>query len=306
LPSPHPHSFHKKDDLSGSARKARAFRLLLVSGGREWFEAADYVLDCSGVWGNNLFMGPGGAPAVGERRQAKVSYKIPDLAGADAEAYAGRHTLLVGAGYSAITTLKGLLALAADHPSTRVTWLTRRAAAPYAVLEDDPLPERKKLAQMGNKIVAGDSGATGVTHLAGYSIDSLADHGDQLAVELRPTEAGGGGRGALTLSVDRVVANVGWRPDASLYSELHVHQCWASDGPIKLAASLFAAGGGGGDCLVQAVPGPELLLTPEPGFLMLGMKSYGRNSMFILKIGFEQVEQAVGLLFPPQPAPGEP
>jgi hypothetical protein len=59
-----------------------------------------------------------------------------------------------------------------------------------------------------------------------------------------------------TLCVHRVVAAVGFRPDTSLYSELHVHTCWATDGPIKLAASLLAAGGGGGDCLAQ-VCGPR-------------------------------------------------
>lgn len=297
--------FHKQDDLNGGARKSRPFHLLLSGDDhREWFESADLVLDCSGTWGNNLYMGPGGAPAVGERNQSKVTYKIPDLDDTEREEYAGRHTLVIGAGYSAITTLRGLINLKAAHPDTQITWLTRKGTAPFAVLDDDPLPERKKLALIGNSIVAGGSLDAGVTHLSGYSIESVHEDGStkKLFVQLRPQGEESGGK-ALRLTVDRVVANVGWRPDASLYSELHVHQCWASDGPIKLASSLIAASGkGGGDCLKQAVPGPELLLTPEPGFLLLGMKSYGRNSLFILKIGFEQIEQAVGLLFPSDPA----
>uniref|UniRef100_A0A7S1X7Z9 FAD/NAD(P)-binding domain-containing protein n=1 Tax=Tetraselmis chuii TaxID=63592 RepID=A0A7S1X7Z9_9CHLO len=297
--------FHKQDDLNGGARKSRPFHLLLSGDDhREWFESADLVLDCSGTWGNNLYMGPGGAPAVGERNQSKVTYKIPDLDDTEREEYAGRHTLVIGAGYSAITTLRGLINLKAAHPDTQITWLTRKGTAPFAVLDDDPLPERKKLALIGNSIVAGGSLDAGVTHLSGYSIESVHEDGStkKLFVQLRP-QGEELGEEALRLTVDRVVANVGWRPDASLYSELHVHQCWASDGPIKLASSLIAASGkGGGDCLKQAVPGPELLLTPEPGFLLLGMKSYGRNSLFILKIGFEQIEQAVGLLFPSDPA----
>ena len=89
---------------------------------------------------------------------------------------------------------------------------------------------------------------------------------------------------------------------------------------MKLAAALMAAGGGGGDCLaqvnrmtvnfqadsflrqlpqaatnkiqavinnsrcLQVVPGPATLLTPEPGLLVLGMKSYGRGSAFLLRL----------------------
>ena len=70
---------------------------------------------------------------------------------------------------------------------------------------------------------------------------------------------------------------------------------------MKLAAALMAAGGGGGDCLAQVfrfssfilknlsalvwqvAPGPATLLTPEPGLLVLGMKSYGRGSAFLLR-----------------------
>ena len=32
---------------------------------------------------------------------------------------------------------------------------------------------------------------------------------------------------------------------------LQVHYCYATEGPMKLAAALMAAGGGGGDCLAQ-------------------------------------------------------
>ena len=34
----------------------------------------------------------------------------------------------------------------------------------------------------------------------------------------------------------------------------------------------------------QVVPGPATLLTPEPGLLVLGMKSYGRGSAFLLRL----------------------
>jgi hypothetical protein len=35
---------------------------------------------------------------------------------------------------------------------------------------------------------------------------------------------------------------------------------------------------------------------PEPGFFILGAKSYGRNSQFLMRIGWEQVDDVVGLL----------
>ena len=75
-----------------------------------------------------------------------------------------------------------------------------------------------------------------------------------------------------------------------------MHQCYATSGPMKLAAALMSAGGGGGDCLAQVSQGPETLLSPEPGLLVLGMKSYGRNSAFLLKIGHQQVTDALALM----------
>ena len=85
------------------------------------------------------------------------------------------------------------------------------------------------------------------------------------------------------LTVDNVVACVGYRPDTSLTRELQVHYCYATEGPMRLAASLLAAGGGGGDCLAQEQPGDGTLLSPEPGVFIIGMKSYGRGSAFLLR-----------------------
>ena len=65
--------------------------------------------------------------------------------------------------------------------------------------------------------------------------------------------------------------------------------------PIKLAAALIGESGGG-DCLAQAGHGPETLVNPEPGFFILGSKSYGRNSQFLLRVGWEQVDQVFSLI----------
>jgi len=101
--------------------------------------------------------------------------------------------------------------------------------------------------------------------------------------------------------VDTLVALVGYRPDLQLARELHAHLCYASEGPMKLAASLLkasasAGGTSGGDCMSQAAPGAGTLLTPEPRFFVLGAKSYARNPAFLLRVGFEQARLVAELL----------
>jgi len=63
---------------------------------------------------------------------------------------------------------------------------------------------------------------------------------------------------------------------------------------MKLAASLLA--GSSADCLDQASAGAETLVTPEPGFFILGAKSYGRNSQFLIRLGLAQVREAFTLI----------
>ena len=96
------------------------------------------------------------------------------------------------------------------------------------------------------------------------------------------------------LSVDLLLALIGNRPDLSLSRELQVHTCYATEGPMALAATLLDAGSA--DCMNQPVPGPEALATTEPGFLVLGHKSYGRNPAFLLRDGYRQIPQAFDLL----------
>ena len=91
-----------------------------------------------------------------------------------------------------------------------------------------------------------------------------------------------------------VVANVGYRPDRDLYAELQVHECYATGGPMKLAASLMKQTST--DCLAQHSSGPETLLTPEPNFYVLGAKSYGRRSNFLVSAGLEQIRDLFRIL----------
>jgi hypothetical protein len=97
-----------------------------------------------------------------------------------------------------------------------------------------------------------------------------------------------------TWEVERVVANVGFTPDTSLYRELQIHECYASLGPMNLAAALLKQSGH--DCLTITSTAAETLRNPEPNFFVLGAKSYGRNSHFLLRHGFEQVRDVFRLI----------
>jgi hypothetical protein len=63
-----------------------------------------------------------------------------------------------------------------------------------------------------------------------------------------------------------------------------------------LLTATLAAPAASGDCLSQVAHGAETLRTPEPGYYILGAKSYGRNPNFILPVGRTQIEEVSSLL----------
>ncbi|MGI9430480.1 MAG: NAD-binding protein [Bythopirellula sp.] len=279
----------KRDGVGDANRGAAPFSLLLRhADGTEDVALAEVVIDCTGTYGNHNWLGQGGVPAPGESAAAeRIEYGLPDVAGADKKSYFGKHTLVVGAGYSAATVVTHLSELPAD---TRVTWITRdQSRAPIQRIEGDRLDARDALAEQANQLAAGET--ANVTHHAATTIAAVEyrAESDDFEVELTGQQHG-------KFVFDRIIANLGYRPDNRIYSELQVHECYASGGPMKLAAQLLAQAGNSADCLDQSSCGPPSLLNPEPHFYILGSKSYGRGSNFLLSIGLEQIRDVFTII----------
>lgn len=279
----------KGDFIANAERGAAPFLVMTQdSSGAEHYVEADVVIDVTGSYSLPNALGPGGLPALGERaHEDRIERYIPDT-GAEREVYAGKRTLLIGAGYSAVTSAKILAELIEQDASTQLFWLMRSEAAPYELIEGDPLPQRVELGEFGNSAAAGH--IEGVKPVLGAYVKSISTREDG-ALDVAIWQGGK----ERVLVVDRIVSNVGYHPDNDLSRELQVHLCYASEGPMKLAASLLSAGGGG-DCLAQTSAGAQTLLNPEPGFFVLGAKSYGRNSSFLLKLGVEQIGEVFSLI----------
>jgi hypothetical protein len=93
-----------------------------------------------------------------------------------------------------------------------------------------------------------------------------------------------GGQFAGEVEVDRIIANVGHRPDNGLFAELQV-----GEDPIRGAATRWPAEG-------EARPDRLLLATAEPDFYVLGAKSLGRDSRFTIAAGLEQIRELFTIL----------
>ncbi|MGM0558208.1 MAG: NAD(P)-binding domain-containing protein [Myxococcota bacterium] len=272
-----------KGDLIGDeARAAGPFLIKLRDASGERFTTADIVIDTTGVYEQPRALGPGGLTALGEDTAEEALERwIPDPLGEDRHSYANKRTLLIGAGYSAVTSARLLSELREDAPSTQVLWLMREDTPPYRIADDDPLPQRVALSEFGNQAALGH--IDGIQPVHGQ-LWRIRDTATGLEIELRD------GSEHEQFPVDRIVSNTGYKPDVELFRELQVHQCYASEGPMNLSAYLLSQSGGGGDCLDQTAGGFDTLVSPEPDFYILGAKSYGRNSDFLLKLGYEQIE----------------
>ncbi|MFQ5822738.1 MAG: NAD(P)-binding domain-containing protein [bacterium] len=281
-----------KGDLIGEAHRANfLFRILSIdSQGKEKCYSVNIVIDASGVYDNHNWLGDGGIPALDEKQsESFIAYGLEDIHGSDRTKYAGKKTLLVGAGYSAATAIADFQNLIREEPQTSVLWVIREnRQEPIVVIEGDPLPNRAQLTEIANSIAK--NGQHQIEFRNNTTIDSIQflENKDKFIVGLNSNGL------MVKVEVDRVIANVGYGPDNSLYRELQVHECYASRGPMKLSAVLLGASAT--DCLAQTSHGAATLKNPEPNFYIIGNKSYGRNSTFLIRIGLSQIQEVFTLI----------
>lgn len=277
----------KHEEIGTAERGSRPFRLLLEDTAGQHIEEADIVLDCTGSSEPNP-VGDGGIPAPGEESLTPelIVHRIPNF-DTEADAWEGRRVLLLGAGHSAQTALLGLLGLGSG---TSVVWAIR-SHGPAQPLDDDPLPERARLMAEAAKLAATPPDNLRVEAGATVELITVDPESPGITVQLRTAEGT-----SKTLEVDRILALTGRVGDHQLYRQLQVHECYATSGPMKLAAALLGSSGGGGDCLAQTSLGADTLKNPEPGFFILGSKSYGRRNDYLMRVGWEQVDEVFSLL----------
>jgi thioredoxin reductase len=277
------------DRVRTAGREAAPF-VVRVAGGEEVLARA--VIDASGTWRTPNPLGVNGLPVSGEAELAGaglVDRAMPDVLGADRDRYAGRHTLVVGAGHSAANTLLGLAELAVTEPGTTVTWAVRRGSADRAFGggEADALPARGALGS-GLRLLV-DSGR--VRLVTGFGVTALRRAADgRVEVTGRPAA---GGPGERTLVVDRVVAATGYRPDHSLTRELRLDPDPVLESTRALAPLIDP---NEHSCGTVPPHGVDELTHPEPGFYAVGVKSYGRAPTFLLATGYEQVRSVTAAL----------
>jgi hypothetical protein len=212
----------------------------------------------------------------------RVFYGIPDVLGTHRARYAGRRVAVIGSGHSALNTLLDLAELAKAEPATTVTWIVRRPppARVFGGGAADALPARGALGQQARRLLEGGGVALVVGRVAALK---RTGHGVAILDETA----------SILATADELVAVTGLRPDLSLLRELRLELDPIMEAPRALAPlidpNLHSCG---------TVPphGEAELRHPEPGFYVVGMKSYGRAPTFLMLTGYEQVRSVVAAL----------
>jgi thioredoxin reductase len=276
------------DKLKTEGRDGAPFVLRVQTpDGAETEVLARAVIDASGTYASPNPLGASGAPAAGEAALApRVFYGIPDVLGAHRARYAGRRVAVVGSGHSAFNVLLDLAVLAEAAPGTATTWIVRRAARGrlFGGEEQDELPARGELGRRVRRLVA-----AGRVRLVSLRIGAL-----------RATSAGivvsgedAAGETAALAPVDELVATTGFRPDLAPLRELRLALDPALEAPAALASLIDP---NVHSCGTVPPHGAPVLAHPEPGFYVVGMKSYGRAPTFLLLTGYEQVRSVAAAL----------
>lgn len=279
-------SRHRLDKVPDGGRAATPFELRVGANGHERRVLARAVIDASGTWRRPNPGGAGGLPALGEIANAdRLRHGMPDVLGAERARYAGRRTMVLGGGHSAIGTLLDLVALAEAAPGTEIVWATRKArvAEAYGGGAADALPERGALGRRLARAVA----AGKLQVLAPFHLDAIERDGAALIAR----GAKAGQDAAVTL--DEIIVATGFRPDLAPLGELRLGLDPALECPTALAPLIDP---NLHSCGTVRPHGAAELAHPEADFYIAGMKSYGRAPTFLLATGYEQVRSIAAKL----------
>lgn len=276
------------DKVKSAGRENAPFVIRAVRHGETFELKARAVIDSTGTWNHPNPVGAGGLPAIGEQDAAEhIFYGIPDVLGAHRTRYAGKRTLVVGAGHSAANSLLYLAELARQTPGTRLVWSVRSPALTrvFGGGDADALPARGALgASLRHLRERG-----GMQFQAGLRITRIEMLDGQLSVLGVDAE----GRDQAIDGIDEIICATGQRPDLWLTSELRVKlDPWLESnealGPL-IDPNLHSCG-------TVRPHGHRELGHPEPGLYTLGVKSYGRAPTFLMATGFEQARSVVAAI----------
>lgn len=272
-----------RDRLVDSGRAEQPFTVLIegADGAEERLEARA-VIDASGTWSTPNPAGADGLPALGERVwSGAIDYRIPDVR-RSAEYNTG-HSVVVGAGHSAVTAVIALAGVARRNRGASVTWVLRRGAAARAFggADADELPARGALGARAKELV--DAGL--VTLVNGFRVERVLPDGERVILVAED--------GRAVPAADRVVVLTGFRPDLSFLSELRLELDPVVQAPSRIAAEVDP---NVHSCGSVAATGARDLAHPEPDFYIVGSKSYGRAPTFLALTGYEQVRSVAAEL----------
>jgi len=273
------------DKVKSEARDSRPFKIIAETPEGRVTLYARAVIDTSGTWDSPNPAGAGGYAAEGED-SSTVAYGIPDVYKTERSTYAGKRTLVIGSGHSAINALLDLAKLAGEEEQTRILWAIRRSSVSsiYGGEKNDQLPARGLLGTRLKELVESNQ----LELISGFSLESIAMKNGQKSV----TGQANGEQIQLS-NIDNIIAATGQRPNFSFLREVRMDIDPSLESSSALAPMIDP---NIHSCGTVPPHGEAELRHPEPGFYIAGIKSYGRAPTFLLATGYEQVRSITAWL----------
>jgi len=229
------------------------------------FEASA-VIDASGTWATANPIGADGLPAPGEiGLRDRIWYGIPDPIARHRERYAGKRVLIVGSGYSAANVVLDLIELKRSVPDTEIVWAIRGKNLAQLTQDDGEGPPSR--IALGRAVQTAQSQGA-IELVTEFRVRELRLERGRIQAVGCETE-----NQTRIEAIDEIVCTTGQRPDLAILRELRVQvdpvlECVPALSEL-IDPNLHS-------CYSVPPHGWKQLCHPsEPGFFIVGMKSYG-------------------------------
>ncbi len=270
-----------KTDMMGDNRAKYPFKLHCKNKNSDFFLYSDRVIDTSGVYENPLFMGEGRMAALNEKSLREHFFYHAIDKDQPKKQLRSKTTLMVGATCCAAKSVVELKKLIEQDDLTKIIYINETGLKPcIPQLKNDIFEKRVETVRLANEFL--DSYHPQVQVIPKSFIQGIYEtaSGFEVSIYSQTKEQ------ERAFKVDNIVSNYGFEADDLLYRELQMHECYASKAPMNIASAMLEDTM---DCrLTPYSTSIDSLKTSEPGFYVLGAKSYGRNQGFSLHIGIGQ------------------